>query len=131
MNFVRFLNPINFVRFFLSMHYFLKGVIRFRKKQFSLAKLYFVKSLNIKHLDNEIFYQYYGQTLLCLGIIDESFSLLSKAYNICDNKGWTVTNDEELILTKGTLDALQYLCDNYNLKVDNYFHDQVIRIVKK
>lgn len=131
MNIVRFLNPIYAVRFIISMRYFLKGAVRFRKKQYYLARLDFEKSLNIKPLNNEIFYQYYGQTLLCLGLIDESFSLLSKAYYICDNKKWIVQNDEQLRLTKGTLDALQYLNDNFNLKVDNFFHDQRIRIVPR
>jgi tetratricopeptide (TPR) repeat protein len=131
MNFVSLLNPINAVRFFISTRYFLIGVVRFRRKQYSLARSYFEKSLNIKTSNNVIFNQYYGQTLLCLGLIDESFSLLSKVYHIYDHNKWIVRTDEELRLIKDTLDALQYINDKFNLKVDNFNHDQNIRIVTR
>jgi len=70
--------------------------------------------------ENELFCQYYGQTLLCLNKIDESFGFLSMAYNICKKNGWRVSNDEEYNLLIDTLDALKYLDNNFNLKLKDF-----------
>lgn len=116
-----------FFDYWLFMYYYLKGVIQFRYKNYVAAELFLKKTMKYKkQKGNQILYQYYGQTLLCLGKTEESFAYLSKAYDLCDKKGWEVANEEEYLLTKGTLDALKYLDEHCNLKVDNFVYDKHI-----
>lgn len=109
------------IRYLFLMPYYLKGVIRFRSKNYASACEYFVKAIKINcNIDNELLYQYYGQTLLCLNMVDESFIYLSKAYNIYKNKGWDVSDDEEKKLFENTIGALKYIYENHNLKIDGF-----------
>ena len=109
------------------MFFYLKGVLRFRAKEYTSALQFFKRAMKyLESQENELFCQYYGQTLLCLNKIDESFAFLSMAYNIYNRNGWTVANDEEYQLVKGTLDALKYLDDNFNLKLEDFEHEKNI-----
>ena len=102
------------------MYFYLKGVVQFRAKNYSSAELFFEKAIQYdQSRDNELYCQYYGQTLLALNKIDEAFVYLSKSYKIYEKKGWSVSDDEEYRLAKNTLDALKYIDDNYDLKIDN------------
>ncbi|MFZ5392093.1 MAG: tetratricopeptide repeat protein [Patescibacteria group bacterium] len=114
------------------VYFYLKGVTQFRSKNYNSAKALFEKA--IQHYEqyqaNELFYQYYGQTLLALGNIEESFYYLSQSYSIYERSGWKVSNNEEYRLTKDTLNALNYIDYNYNLKIDNVEYDKQIKIEK-
>ena len=115
---------ISYLKF---MYFYLKGVIRFRTKDYNTALLFFEKaSKNFQEETNELFYQYYGQTLLALEQIDESFYYLSKSYEIYNKKGWKVSDDEEYRLAMNTLDALKYLDDTHNIKIDNDLYNKQI-----
>ncbi len=116
------------ISYIMFMYFYLKGVLKFRTKDYIFAQLFFEKALKYDQSQaNELFCQYYGQTLLSLNNIDESFVYLSKSYDIYNKKGWKIVNDEEYRLAKDTLDALKYLDDNFKLKIDNFIYDKKIR----
>ena len=109
------------------MFFYLKGVLRFRAKEYTSAQQFFKRAMKyLESQENELFCQYYGQTLLCLNNFNESFGFLSMAYNIYNRNGWKVANDEEYHLVKGTLDALKYLDDNFNLKVNDFEYEKKV-----
>ncbi len=113
----------------MFMYFYLKGVSKFRTKDYVSAQPLFEKALKYdESQDNELFYQYYGQTLLCLNKIDESFIYLSRSYDIYNKNGWEVLNGEEYRLSKDTLDALKYLDENFKLTINNFKYDIKIRI---
>jgi len=114
------------------MFFYLKGVIKFRSKDYTSAQQFFKRAMKyLESQENELFCQYYGQTLLCLNNIDESFGFLSMAYHIYNKKGWRVSNDEEYNLLISTLDALKYLDDNFNLKVKDFEYKKDIKVENK
>lgn len=103
------------------MFFYLKGGLKFWYKDYKSAKSLFEKAAQYSDwYENVLFYQYYGQTLLYLNNIDESFIWLSKAYKKLEHEGWDASNDEEKRLTKGTFESLKYLSENYSLNIDGF-----------
>ncbi len=110
------------------IYYYLKGVIQFRAKDFSSAQFLFEKANKYyQGYKNKLFCQYYGQTLMALGQTEEAYTYLSKSYELYDEKGWIVSDDEEYRLAQNTLDALKHLEVNHGLKIENVVYNQVIR----
>lgn len=110
------------------MYFYLKGVMQFRAKNYDSANLFFEKAIHFNQsLKNELLYQYYGQTLMALNHIDKAFDYLSKSYNTYEEKEWKVSDDEEYQLVKNTLDALKYLNQTYNLKIEKADYEKTIR----
>lgn len=109
------------------MYWYLRGALKFRAKEYTSAQSCFEKAIQYnKTKENELLYQYYGQTLLALNHANESFIYLSKAYEICQKKGWKAQDDEEYRLLKGTLDALKYLAEHFDLRIHGFEHDKKI-----
>jgi len=114
------------------MFYYLKGVDRFKRKNYISAKHFFEKASKYnKFPDYDLFYQYYGQTLFYLNQIDESFNHLSKAYKICDKRGWDYENDREYNLTKDTLELLQYIKEVHNLEIEGFIKEKRLKPKKE
>jgi hypothetical protein len=112
------------------MFFYLKGVLNFRKSNFTSAKVFFEKSTQCgKYYKNVLFYQYYGQVLLSLDIIDEAFVWLSEAYNLLEKDGWEVFDEEEYRLVDGTLKALKYIGHHHGISIEGFSHD--LKISKK
>ena len=119
------------IKFVFFLYFYLKGVLRFRAKDFPDAYRYFTKAKKYKNvLSNELFCQYYGQTLLSLNKIEEAFDYLSMAYNIYKVKGWDVDSDEEKILIENTIKALRCLDVHYNLRIENDEHKASEKVKK-
>lgn len=123
------------MKIFAAMKYlklYSKGVVRFRSNDFESAQSFFEKAAQCKdYYKNHLFYQYYGQTLLALNFVDESFIWLSKAYEILDKEGWEASNEESYKLMNDTLRALQYLKDQYNLAIDGFENEKGITLKEK
>jgi tetratricopeptide (TPR) repeat protein len=111
------------------MYFYLKGYVNFRKKNYEIAEQFFERAMHYNiYPDNELYFQYYGQTLLCLSKHREAFHYLIKSYDIYENIGWEVGDYDEYRLAKDTLRALKYIDDNYGIKGDNVSYDkQIIR----
>lgn len=120
------------INYLIFLYYYLKGVIKFRNREYTSAKFFFDKAIQYHNDDeNEFLFQYYGQTLLKLGNVSEAFNFLSKSYDIYSKKGWEAINDEEYRLVKDTLSALKYINDNFNITVNNFVFDRKIVKVKR
>lgn len=118
--------------YFIFMYYYLKGVVNFKKKNYDIAERFFesAKDYN-QYPDNELYFQYYGQTLLCLNKHEESFKYLKKAYEVYNNRGWKVSDNDEYSLVRDTLRALKYIDENYNIKDDSVSYDKQINQMRK
>jgi tetratricopeptide (TPR) repeat protein len=120
---------MKFISSLLYLYLYLKGAVRFRSGDYTSAEQLFEKAKKYcPEKANGLFFQYYGQTLLSLGKIDESFKYLSEAYDINSEIAWKAASEDEYSLAKDTIDALKYLADNYSLKTTNF--DPNIKIIR-
>jgi len=92
-----------------TLQIYLKGTLHFNNKDFESASNKFKKCLDHKNFQNELVYSYYGQSLLAMNKLEESYPFLVQAYDIYENQGWKIKNDVSKEVAFRTISALIHI----------------------